>query len=304
VLVAVACALVYLVINHRIFDDPAAFRSGFGYERQHGVTHHQGIITMRQPNTFFVAAVLKECQWHILTGAAVFCGLCILRWRQTSAWQWLLIVFTGGYLAALSWTILPFHRYALPVVVLVHFMAALGVLRLAQTLPRPWRIAVPIAMAVLIVGLQGWRCLDFLDQFPNDSRTRLRQYVSQELASSAFIVADNYASLVTPRSGPTGLRATTAASVRSLRYAPEAGDLDYLRRMSYTHVVVADLAYFRFFDPRVLPAEEGEHTYQRYRAWYERLFREHELIWHSHPATPTYAQTNPELRVYRLLAPR
>ena len=58
--------------------------------------------------------------------------------------------------------------------------------------------------------------------------------------------------------------------------------------------------YRRFLHPQVRPTPAHPKRLEVYREWYERLQREHELIWQSTPKYNMHAFTNPEIRVYRL----
>lgn len=286
-----AAAMAYFVvkaINHRAFEHWADFEEGFDNEYKHGTTGHTGM--MLDPPTAFIWNVARiETQPHVQVFAVALL-LAIVSRRRGWGWDLLLLLFTLCWLAVLSYTAIPFHRYGLPVVVLAHALAGLGAARWIEQL-RPRRnywIAVSVLAIALFAGLQGYRCRDFLNQFADDSRTRLRAWAKTNITRQTRFVQDSYADL------------PDNAWDNNVYYAAQNGSLDRLRRNGYTFVVVCDTNYSRYF----VPGAHGEpgHTdqFRDRKAWYEKLFAEGKLVWQSKPDHPTYSFTNPEIRVYDL----
>ena len=296
-------AAAVLCINYRVADDPKKFREDFDWERKHGVTEHRG-VTMRQPNAYFVRAVWREAQPHLLVLGAAAVVWAFARVRRQGVWDAYVCLFAAGYLVMTSWCVIPFHRYVLPVMVLAHFIMALEAARAGAALAGRWRIGwlVPAAVGAIVVAAQGPRCLDFLEQFRSDSRLRLREWMAANLPRGASVLAERDCQL---RGAFLGRKEPQPLPQISLtdryKFAPDAGSLSALARR-YQYIVVIDFTYARYFDPCVIPSggakEAAEFEYRR--KWYEELYARHELVWASSPRPPTWSYTNPELKLYRI----
>jgi len=323
--VVLAAAAVFAVVNHRIFKDGVSLRNiadlpwpqrylrpqfieGFTYERDHGVTQHHG-LTMDKPNLYSVRSLVRQCMPGVLALAGLSVVLLAALVRRSGLWDWYVLLFAGGYLLLMSWCVIPQGRYVLPVVVLVHLLAALAGVRLMQLLGRWWRPAAafgPVLVLALVAAGLIPRCVDFLEQFRDDSRARLRTWVRQNVRSGQTIVQDAYCELPAwfgPSSGENWRYIRVRTGPQPLKQAPGAGSLESLYESGVRYVAVTDLAYGRYFEPDVKPVESERRNFERARQWYKDLFEKHELVWESRPKHPTLAFTNPTIRVYRLRPP-
>lgn len=298
------------------------FRAGLEKEALHGVTGHSG-LTLAQPNTFVLQSTLQECQPHILVLAALFVALSLWTWRRRQAWELWLIWYLAVCLSVLSLGRIPFSRYALPVVVLAHLMAGLALAWLLQRLAVPpdspspstagenrsassrlrWSCAVALALiAGVILALQLPRSLDYLAQFGDDSRLRLRAWAATNLPPRARVLQDSYAALggATLRTRRPTVDDRPDLVIYQRVFAPDYASLESLKRSDVKWVIVCDIAYSRFFEPLVQPLPGTEASYRQRREWYERLFREGTLVWSAEATHPLRALTNPTIKVYRL----
>lgn len=293
-----------------LFNDQ--FRAGFGRETDHALTAHTG-LTMDQPNTYFLSLFGVEVMGHaVVLGAAyvlIVLGTLIVRWRGW--WGFWFILFAAGYLAALSMSVIPFNRYFLPVSMMTYLAAGLALVWLVNHGARRFssprrepivRLGLTAVVVLAIVAFQGARCANYLDQFANDSRAEVRRWIAANVPANAVIVAETYAGLTYPSDPRPGqVSPEITHRIISNFFAPELGSIERLRRAHRAeYVVICDLAYRRFLHPQVRPTPAHPKRLEVYREWYERLQREHELIWQSTPKYNMHAFTNPEIRVYRL----
>jgi hypothetical protein len=302
--VAVAAA-----INHRALSNPRLALDRIESEHRHATTRHVG-FTMTRPNLFHAASFVKQTMPHVLVLVVGYSIFAIARPRQAGAWAVFLVLFTLGYLALVSWSVLPYNRYALPVVVLAQLLGALAVLRLVQFIPaHNFRAIATLAAAAVVVSLQLPRCLDFSRQFADDSRDRLRLWAMRNLPPDAVVVQDGFIDLDGPLDPRLGVRERPQFLIYgSTTYeegpASGAGPLGDLARMGVEYVAVTDFCFGRYFDPNIRPTKDAAAAFEYRRRWYEELFARHELVWSSAPAHPAYGHfNNPELRLYRLRAP-
>ncbi len=228
---------------------------------------------------------------RVLAGVFILCAVGTLLRRFRRGWEVLAILFATGYLVMLSHSVIPFHRYFLPVGVMIYLFAGLGAAALLN-LFRPQsrgRIIAGALMLLLIAGVQGWRCADYLDQFADDGRERLRRWVNESVTPGSIILAESY----------TGLGGGGDIGVRKVWAGPEAGDLERLERWGIKYVVIADTQYARYNAP-VHRTDDDAAELARYRAWYQKLDADYAKVWSNEPNHPTNSFTNPTLKVYRL----
>jgi hypothetical protein len=300
--VLVAFSLTAALINYRIFIEWSRFQEGVKYETDHILTQHFGGTTMNRPNLFLARELIRETMPHVLMLAGAYLISLALFWKRASRWDRFFVLFTVLFAVLLSFSIIPTYRYNLPIIVMLHLMAALGVVRLAGFFPTPvgWMIVV-LALA-LMIPLQLRRCLNYLDQFANDSRVRLRRFVAHNLPPDTVMLADQYA-LPNYDDDPHLAEDERKLPIRlySDFWAADYAELRSLPVLGVDYVAVSELAYGRFFDPEVLPAPNDSH-YTARRRFYEQLFATGELVWSSDPDPPNFSFVNPSLRLYRLPA--
>lgn len=296
--------LTVLLINYSIFLDWGAFMAGLNYEINHALHEHFGGTVMNRPNSFALEALFRETMPHILVLAGAFVVALGAFWKTTTRWDLFLVLLAVGFSIILSFSIIPAYRYNLPLIALLHLMAALAVVKCVELVKRPLNWALLIAAIALIASLEMRRCINYLDQFANDSRLRLRSFVCHELPPGSTVIADAYA-LQEYDDDP---RLTESESKLPVRFkasfwAADLSDFDALRDFGVDFVAVSEGAYGRFFDPRVRPSPNDTHFDAR-RRFYEQLFARGELVWSSDPEPPTHAFVNPPLRLYRVSGAR
>jgi hypothetical protein len=292
--------LLVIVINHRALTHFDRFNRGLDREFEHSTTHHGG-LTMATPNGYTLAVAVDQTSPYAIALLGIGLLLSLTWWRGRLGWDRTVWLFTAIFLLVLSYGVIPMERYALPVVVLATLLAGIAAARLGQFIGRPWSIwGVPIVVAVVTFALQLPRCLDYVRQFGDDSRQRLREYVLTNLPRGSYIWADSYAGLDWPPYdlGDDGLQ--SHARISSRFTAGEAGSLERLRRMGVTHVAVSELMYDRYFDPHVFPIEGYRYMYDRHRGFYEQLFRDGKLVWSREARYPMRTYNNPRVRLYRI----
>jgi 4-amino-4-deoxy-L-arabinose transferase-like glycosyltransferase len=300
--VLVACATTAALINYRIFAHWSSFRSGLNYDLNDIVAHHFDGTTMNRPNLFLAKALIRETMPHVLVFAGAYLISLAWFWKRTSRWDLFFVLFVGFSVVLLSFSIAPIYRYNLLIIVMLHLMAALGVVRLAGFFPTPVGWIVMILALALMVPLQLQRCVNYLDQFANDSRVRLRRFVAHNLPADSAMLADQYA-LPKYDDDPHLAEDERELPIKlySNFWAADYGELQSLPGLGFNYVAVSELAYWRFFDPEVLPAPNDWH-YAARRRFYEQLFATGELVWSSTPDPPSFSFVNPALRLYRLPA--
>ena len=204
------------IINHRtlnpegidlihVIRQPSDWRSlfdpGFLYglsaEAEHSTSQHQG-LTARQPNTYMIRSAIQQTWPFVATAALLFPLIVLLTRRSGWGWETLAILFTAICTFVLSFSIILFPRYALPIVALFHLLAAIGLARLITALSgRPiLRRSLGTVAAMLLLAALGSRCLDYTWQFGHDSRNAVVSWLATNLPQGAYVYADHYAAVV------------------------------------------------------------------------------------------------------------
>ena len=294
------------IIHRRVFHSWDAFVNSFAREFNHGLTEHSGLTSAR-PNLYWIEALGLHLSPMILGLAGLFV-LMLIACRRPPRGSWRMLALSLLMLGVVLMCPIPFHRYLLPVLVLSTFLAGLGWAMawqwsLDQPHPgirRPGQIGL-VLLSLVLVFMQGRLCLNYLDQILEDSRMRLEAWMMENGPEGSRIVQDFYGGL--PVMNNLGGKDPTLPrwEVRLPGvHAASAGSLAQLRRQGYTHVIVCELAYSRYFNPYLRPIPSHQEEVQRHRQFYEDLFREGQLIWQYDPDPPSYSYINPPLRVYRL----
>ena len=298
---AVAFGILVLAINYRAIGNWGQMRGRLTAEFGHAINGRRD-VTMDHPNMFFVRTVLRETFPHLVIFAAAYVVLVMMRNRV--AWEASLLSLTGMYWVGICFSGNPFHRYALPVVVLMHLTASLAVVHFLQMLQQSkHRYAGFVALtAILLIVLQLPRCLAFNRQFADDSRLRLRYWVAEHLSLQAGIAGDLYAGLRAPLDPhePELIPLNARVLAEDFFVADTSESPAALAKLNVSHVVVCQTAYSRIMDSSIRAIPGFESDLLRRRDWYSDLFSHYRLVWISQPSHETDSYANPELRVYEL----
>jgi hypothetical protein len=166
-----AMAAAFLAANFIILV-PSTWAYGVDYLRGRGLTHHGSFYQQRLyvtnkvasldglPITYYVRLIATKVPLPVL--AAAFAGLLpLVRCRRDRGFIWLRVLLLP-LLIAYSLMAAKFQRYALPILLLVDILAAVGVTFVARWLwrqywPQPARLAACVAVyaalfAVLLAG--------------------------------------------------------------------------------------------------------------------------------------------------------
>jgi hypothetical protein len=297
-----AFALVLGVANLPIFANWETFVASFGRETDL-VVKGQGGATQRIPHTEYWTIFRDNTTPAVWAFLVVFL---VARWRerrQLDLAKWLIVVFPFAYAVALSFSPKTNDRYFLPAAAMFTLFAAIG----ACDLARIWRnrAVLPIA-AILLVAAElpswstshpGW--LEYERAFQRDDNADLIAFLLRRVSPDAVLLKDNRIALPDPERQKHAARlGIIPQKVIARRYAADFAPLDQLKASGITHVIVSETDYGKYFRRSLRPQKGEEGKFAKSREFYDRLFKQAELLEEWDRGTVIYL--HPGIRVYRL----
>jgi hypothetical protein len=210
--------------------------------------------------------------------------------------------FALGYLLLLSASPLQMSKYALPVAVMVGYMASIAVKEFLSAIVRPgWPRAALVCLVVApIVTLQVLGCLERLQRFQNSDLPDIAAWMQANLPPGSRVVQDLKVDL--PSEIPTNKGKGEPIHVVGSVYAADvAGSIEEARQKGFAYAAVCERSYATLWNPRVRPREDAVDRHNRRKAFYEALRRDGQLLW---DFTPPPNSLLSRVSIYRLPNPQ
>lgn len=333
-IVASTCAYyTWTNINWRAMENWAEFREGFDREHEHATTEHRGVM-LPAPTPYFANLLWTEAMPHV-KALAVLAPFALLLMRRRLTWRviplvgsigrgagdamatyhirtlgppreppmlfgWWLMLTIAAFTIITSYSVIPFYRYIMPATMLLYALAGLGAAWGAEWFSTRYvpRWALVLAGFAAIAIPQWYRCQDYTNQFANDSRDALREWVRKEVPRNTLIAAEDYTHLDGWRTLNKEFR--TPARVNRVMWTADLGTINELRHEGYRYVVVASTCYERFFEPYVLASPHNEFEFKHRQKFYRELFDRYPIAaqWRAEHNMRTFA--NPDITVFRI----
>jgi hypothetical protein len=296
----------FALINHQALLHLPRAIGGFTEEIGHGVGGHQG-LRLGFMNGFAMHVSARETMPHVYITLGAALVLLMMMHRRIAPVALVIGSFLLTFIAVLALNQIPIPRYGLPITVLTWFCAAAALSGVIVSLRRVKLLPPVLTVAYLagLVALQWPRCARMNELFGDDPRQRMYEFVATQTPPDAQIVSEAFTALHgggDPWRHPDQPRRTQ--QIGYAMTAAAAGDLDSLARRGVDYIAIADANFERFLDPYVHPTASFGPQYRQYRAFYEKLFTQGELVWSNTPAHPTNAYVDQDLRLYRIRSPR
>ena len=203
--------------------------------------------------------------------------------------EWALLIFAFVYVTALCFTPLAKDRYLIPIVTLFAIFAVLGIRSFAQLFPRLSHFGAAVVACVVLIACQ--LPLTFLEarEFQRDVRTEMVQWIRDHLPADAVIAHDPHA---WPGANPFDPRGPmTQRQISPVLFSAELQNIDNMKRLGITHVVVAGHLYRRVVG-------EGGQSITPDNAFYKEVETNGVALWRVPPGRILYL--SPGLTVYAL----
>jgi hypothetical protein len=301
-LILCGASAFFALANLPLLADLTTFRASLDREMDM-VAHGSKGMTRPVPHTVYLSIFRENTTPAIWLLLAVYYTRLWQRRRERDVFEWIVALFPLLLTAAFSFSPKTNDRYYLPATATFYYLAALGLVELVKSVP-PRRAALAGGLALaLALGLEAPRFLEVFRAFQHDDRRELAEFIAAHLPADARIAQDERVMLPDARNRRRS-RVVADLPQRIVsgpeRYAAELGDLEKLRADGFTHVAVSESSYGRFFLKNLVAKDDYRSEHARHRAFYERLFREGELLFERPRGTVVYL--HPGLRLYRLPA--
>lgn len=304
-LFAFAFAFTFLAGNLPLFATKltSPFRS-VSNEMKGVAGGHRG-ITREVPHREYLDMLRKDLPPAVglLAGAYVLALLGTAR-RRTPP-EWVTVLLPLGYLAMISCSPKIASRYLLPVSTLLPLLATLGAAEIAGVVcaaDSRWRRA---AGAAVLAGLAGWIVWTELPPlrtalagFTRDDPAEVAAWITANLPPDSVIAEDHRVNLSPDKADGVAKFARVPQKVLDANFAPDLGSVDELLAKGVTHVAVCRASYSRYFNDETGAQGSGKTGYDKRRDFYQRVFRDGELLREWPRGTITYLQ--PGIRLYRI----
>ncbi len=287
-------AAVLVIVNWPLISDFHTFQSSFARETTFVVEGQKG-STRSIPHAQYWNIFIDNTTPAIWLLLILFIAARWGGWTAITLTRWHAVAFPFFYALMLSFSPKSNDRYFLPATAMFTVLAALAVPDVARLFHRKW--TAPLAAAILVLSqLPSW--LRYERAFQNDDSRELQAWCREQLTPDAVIAKDSRIWLPDPKK-PDGVPADAIPQkIMPAKFAADLGTLDEIRAKGITHVAVSESDYGRFFLKSLQPKKGEEEGYARRKKFYEKLFREGDVVFERDRGTVIYL--HPGIRVYRL----
>lgn len=297
-LVAALAATVFLALDWPLFTQFHLFESGLrGSTRQVAVGDfgglHRSILS-----GFYFRGLIDLCPPIAIAAFGCYVVHALRSKSRSRAIELVVALSPIIFILLLHLSPAKRIRYELPAILLMLMAAAVFIAEMARRGKRlELRIVALLAIAA-ILGEEGMSLSASRAAILNDSRAEMASWIRAHLPQTSVMAGSRVDGLSENRS-PTP--APGDVPVKLIEAMPNYGDLEGLRAMGVTHVLVTQLVLNQYFNRSfVLDAKD---TYEAgqvalYRAFFRELFANGVLVHHVDGATPAGTYVSPELWLF------
>jgi Dolichyl-phosphate-mannose-protein mannosyltransferase len=293
-----AFVVVLLFVNFPIFASLESFLASLGREIVFSV-HGQKDLTRSVPHGFYgpvFRGATNPAIWILL-------GIYYVRfftfWRRVHPAERMLALFPILYVVILSCLPKTNHRYFLPDTLIFCTLAVFGLF--CFTLADSARLtrAVQVVGFLAAFGISVAHLIPYEFAFRVDARQQVLSFIRQKVSPDATIAQDRSVGLPS-RTDSRHVDSTDFLEQKIVggQFAADVGSIDELRARGIRYVAVSQSEYGRFLLRNHKPTKRAQANYDRQKKFYERLFREGELLWECKAGLLPILQ--PQIRFYYL----
>jgi hypothetical protein len=302
------CLAAFAVANYPAMFDLKHFVLGVWYEVAHvsagtssdGYVEQEGVRTWSKYRSW----LRMELPWTVAALSGVAAAMCAARWRAWPTVDRIILAFAIGFVILVTQSKVQTARHFLPANVLMHYLAAMGIVSLVSWRRlgslAPWSLACVLLVPALWVQ---WRHMTArLAEFPLDTRLQLAEWIDQHLPPHAKIASCSVCALPEPgRRYHEDERRRLRQQVVAAKFAPDLGTLDELAAQGFTHVAVSGKRIGQVTNRDRVPLEQERSRHEHRQSFYGELSQRGRLLWESHrdrPAAPRGTFSGEVLMLY------
>lgn len=306
---AAVFAITFLACNLPLFAGKISspFRS-IRNEMEGVAGGHRG-ITREVPHGEYLGMLRKDVPPAVGALALVYALALLVTARRRTPAEWVTLLLPLGYLAMISCSPKIAGRYLLPVSVLLPLLAVLGAAEVARRVFSPDSRRRRMLSGAVLAGLIGWVAWAELPLlrtsfagFQHDDPAEVAAWIKAHLSADAIIAEDHRVNLSPDKADGWSTNARVPQKVLDANFAPDLGTVDELLAKGVTHIAVCRQSYGRYFSDETQAQGTGKTGYDKRRDFYERVFRDGELLKEWPRGTISYLQ--PGIRLYRIAPPK
>ncbi len=307
-LVLVAAALTFVVINQRMFSDWEQTTASLERETDL-VLHGQGGLSREVPHAKYFKRFARQTGPVMMPFYVVGLVFLWLRRKQLkpAASLWMLIVFPFLMTIMLSFSAKLSGRYFLPAFLGIFPVVAYGAVAIANKLRagewlanRP-KLAKSLAVAAIVFPLvvAPIRMIEYWNGLKRSVRVELFDFVRNELPADAVIIQGRHVWLPDQtHEWAAAWREFPPQQIKTVKNVADYASLAELRNQGVTHVALSEDEYGKYLRKNAKPRDGYADRYQRRRAFYQELADSCDLVWQRDARK--VGTHNPPLKLWQL----
>jgi 4-amino-4-deoxy-L-arabinose transferase-like glycosyltransferase len=265
-------------------------------------TGHGGVVS-RNPAVTYIRVFFTHTFPAIPLLAIIFLMITFITKNKISVQLTLLITLFFTYFFAISLGKSTGSRYFIPISLITHIFAALGIFKIAELAGEGFHkrlVSTASLFFVFILVIPAYseaaKIHSMFDTSP-DNRREMIEWLDSNIHQRAVIAADSYTRLTLMINNISpGVR--KLITVKEMTYTGDLGSIKNARKLGITHVIACSRTYKRFFNTHLTSSDNSAGVVDTRRRFYSELFRNGRPVWESRH--PDRGSLNPIIKIYHL----
>ncbi len=266
------------------------------------LTGHGGVVS-RSPLKEYIRKYFNHTVPAIPVLAILFFIIMLIKRNEITVQLKVMFTVFFIYFLVISLGKSTASRYFIPISLLTHVFAALGIIKMTELLGKKFnRVPVtPVSLfLVLILIIPAYSRAAKMNRMfdtSRDNRNEMITWLESNIHSEAVIAADSYTRLkkMVRNIAPEKRKKIT---VKEMTYTGDLESIGNARKLGITHIVVCSKSYNRFFNKNLVSSSKATDTVSMRRKFYSELFKNGLLVWESR--YPDTGSLNPAIKIYQL----
>lgn len=266
------------------------------------LTGHGGVIS-RSPLKEYIRQFFNHTILAIPLLAILFFIIMLIKRNEITVLLKVMFTIFLLYFLVISLGKSTGSRYFIPISLLTHIFAALGIIKITELLGKRYdRRAVSAVSMIFIFILiipaysEAAKVYKMFDT-SHDNRREMIEWLNSNITRKAIIAADSYARLKTMAQNITP-EVRKMITVKEMTYTGDLKSIENARKLGITHIIVCSKSYNRFYNKNLKSSSQAAGIVSIRRRFYSELFNNGLPVWESRH--PDYGSLNPTIKIYQL----